>query len=198
MLVYFHIATFLLASVFISSVDSQGAVQEYVIRRDFFVGLKAGEFSVYDKSEKQVYYRIESKYGVMQNVEILAYPSKQVVGRLQAKINLLLYKAEFSILDSQSNKWINGLIIQNFQWLGGSVSIDWNGQRITMETEAVSLTSKFRDTNGELLAQFRIRLGSMFWTNKYDMKIFSTKFPQELYLLLLAARDHIVRRTSKG
>jgi hypothetical protein len=59
-----------------------------------------------------------------------------------------------------------------------------------METQTGSLTWKFRDTNGELLAQFRIRLRSMFWTNKYDMQIFSTKFPEQTYLLALATRDH--------
>jgi hypothetical protein len=104
MSIRFHITAFLFASAFILSVDSQSAVQEYVVRRDFFARLKSRGFLVYDKSENQVYYHIKCKYGAMQNIELHAYPSKQVVGRLQAKINFLFSKAEFSILDSQSNQ----------------------------------------------------------------------------------------------
>jgi hypothetical protein len=82
MSIRFCISVVLLASAFIFSVHSQSAVKEYVIRKDFFAGLKAGEFSVYDKNEKQVYYRIESKPSLMQNIELYAYTSKHVVGRL--------------------------------------------------------------------------------------------------------------------
>jgi hypothetical protein len=171
---------------------------QYVVRKDFFTGIKAGEFSVYDTSEKNLYYRIESNYGIMQNNKVISYPSKQEIGRLQAQIKPLLYKAEISILDSQSNQWINGLIQQNFQLLGGSFNIDWNGYRITMETEAVSLTTKFNDANGQLLAQYRTRPASLFWTRKYDMQIFSNKYPEQIYLLGLAAREHVVSSKNTG
>jgi len=191
MSIYACFSVFILASVIFTYVNPQDILRQYVIRRDFFTGFKAGEFSVYDTSEKHVYYRIESKYDILQNLKVIAYPSKQEVGRLKAKLKVLLYKAEISILDPQTNQWVNGLIEQDFQLLKNSFNIDWNGNRITMENDRASFTVKFRDTNGQLLAQFRIRLASIFVTNKYDMKIFSNKYPEQIYLLGLAALDGI-------
>jgi hypothetical protein len=188
----------ILTSVIFNYVNPQNAIREYVVRKDFFTGFKAGEFSVYDTSEKHVHYRVESNYGLMQNVKVIAHPSKQEIGRLQAKINLLLYKAEISILDPQTNQWRNGLIEQNFKFLGSSFDINWNGHQIKMESEVGSLTSKFYDEDRQLLAQTRIRLTSIFITNKYDMKIFSNKYPEQIYLLGLAARDHLISSTKKG
>jgi len=188
----------LLASAIFTYVNPQDPIQQYVIRKDFFTGFKAGEFSVYDTNEKQLYYRIESNYDIMQNIKIIAYPSKQEVGRLEAKIKAFVYKAEISILDPQTNQWVTGLIQQNFQIVGSLFNIDWNGQQITMKSEIASLTSKFFDTNAQLLAQFRLRPTSVFVTNKYDMTIFSNKYPQQIYLLGLAARDHITSSKKGG
>jgi hypothetical protein len=161
------------------------------------VGFKAGEFSVYDTSEKHVQYRIESSYGLMQNLKVIAQSSKQEIGRLQAKLNLLLYKAEISILDSQTNQWISGLIEQNFQILGSSFGITWNGHRISMENEVVSLTSRFYDEDRTLLAQIRVRPASIF-VRKYDMKVFSNKYPEQIYLLTMAARDQLTSSKKTG
>ena len=178
-------------------VDSQNPIREYVIRKDYFTGIKAGEFSIYDKSEKHVQYRIESNYGVMQNVKVISQASKQEIGRLQAKISLLLYKAEISILDPQTNQWISGLMEQNLQFFGSSFDINWNAHRISMESEAVSLTSRFYDEDRQLLAQFRLRPVT-FLTRKYDMKVFSNKYPEQIYLLAMAARDHIISSKKSG
>jgi uncharacterized protein YxjI len=187
----------LIVSGIFTYVNSQDAIRQYVIRKDFFNGIKAAEFSIYDKNEN-IQYRIESSYSVMQSVKLIAYPSKQEVGRLKAQINFLTYKAEISILDSQTNQWINGLVEQDFQFIGTSCNINWNGNRITMENDIASFTSKFRNTNGQLLAQFRLRPASIFVTNKYDMQIFSNQYPDQLYLLALAAREQIRSAKKNG
>jgi uncharacterized protein YxjI len=187
----------LIVSGIFTYVNSQDAIRQYVIRKDFFNGIKAAEFSIYDKNEN-IQYRIESSYSVMQSVKLIAYPSKQEVGRLKAQINFLTYKAEISILDSQTNQWINGLVEQDFQFIGTSCNINWNGNRITMENDIASFTSKFRNTNGQLLAQFRLRPASILVTNKYDMEIFSNQYPDQLYLLALAAREQIRSAKKNG
>ena len=180
---------FLLLGFLVYSIQSNTPIKEYLVRRDAFSGFKAAEYSVYDKDKKHLYYRIESKVSILQNVELRAQPSKKVIGRLNAKLNLLTYKGEFSILNQNENQWINGEIKQNFQMLGTLFSIEWNGKRINMESEPVSLTYRFFDVSGKLLAECRFRLSSMFWAAKYDLRIFSNEFPEELYLLVLAARD---------
>ena len=185
----FILVVFLLASTSLLAVKSLSPIRQYVIRRDFFSNFKAGEFSVYDTNEKHLYYRIESKYFPLQNVELIAYPSKQTVGKLQAKLNLLLYKGHFSFQNPLSNQWVNGTIEQKFDLAGGVSAIAWNGHRITVQKELGSFTSQFYDGN-TLLAQFRLRPASIFWARKYDMQIFSDKYPENIYLLALAAHDH--------
>jgi len=191
MSIHLYISVLLLTSTIILNVHSQNATQQYVIRKDFFSGIKAGEFTVYDTKEKHIYYRIESKYSILHNIKLIVYPSKKEIGRLQAKLKPFIYKGEFSFLDSQTNQWVNGLIQENFQLIGGLCNIDWDGHRITMKNEVPSFTTTFRDSNGEILAEFRLRPVSILWTNKYDMQIFSNKFPEQIYLLALAVRDRI-------
>jgi hypothetical protein len=189
-----YIGVFVLILI-LTYVNSQNATQEYTIHRDFFNGFKAAEFSVFDTSEKNIHYRLESNYGVTQNVKVIAYPSKQEVGRLQAKITVVLYNGDISILNPRTNQWNNGLIEQNFKLLASSFNVNWNGHRITLETEAFELTSKFYDEDRQLLAQFRMRPFVLFKV-KYYMKVFSNKYPEQLYLLALAAHDRV--RVSRG
>jgi hypothetical protein len=134
-----YIGVFVLILI-LTYVNSQNATQEYTIHRDFFNGFKAAEFSVFDTSEKNIHYRIESNYGVTHNVKVIAYPSKQEVGRLQAKITVVLYNADISILNPQTNQWNNGLVEQNFKLLASSFNVNWNGHRITLATEAFEST----------------------------------------------------------
>jgi hypothetical protein len=189
---------FILTSVIFTYVNPQNAIREYVIHKDVFSGFKAAEFSVFDTSEKNMYYRVESNYGLTQNVKVIAYPSKQEVGQLEAKIKLFLYKAEFSILNPQTNQWNDGLIEQNFKFFLASFNINWNGHRITFKKDgAFSLTSKFYDEDQQILAQIRIRPGLTLKV-KYDLNIFSNKYPEQIYLLGLAALHQVTSAKGKG
>jgi hypothetical protein len=133
----------------------------------------------------------------MQNIKLMSYPSKKVVGRLQAKIKPFLYKAEISVLNPESNEMVSGSIEQNFKWAGSVFDIQWSDYRISMKKDMVSFTSRFYDKDEELLAEFRLRPASMFWTRKYDMKIYSNKYPEEIYFLGLAVEDHVTQ-SKKG
>jgi hypothetical protein len=188
----------LLTSTLFIYVNPQDALRQYLIIKDFFSTFKAGEFSIFDPNEKTMFYRIESDYSVTQDVKLVAYPSKQEVGRLKSKINFIFYKADISILDSQTNQWSNGNMEQNFKILHKSYDINWNGHQIKMDGEFTSNKLKFKDTNGELLAQFEIRLYTNLWKTKYDMKIFSNKYPEQIYLLALAGHDYVVSKNSKN
>ena len=134
--------------VLLSIVNCQVAGRKYVIQKDFLRFHKAAEFTVYDVTEKHMYYRIESTFNLLQNVKVIAYPSMQEVGRLNAKLKPILYKAEFSIVDPQSNKRVSGFIEQKFRWLGYFFNIAWNGKNITTETKIVSWTIVFRESAG--------------------------------------------------
>lgn len=177
------------------AVNSVTSNREYVIRKDYFRFFKSAEYTVYDRAEQQVLYRLESEYGILQNVKLIAYPSKEEIGRLRAKVSLIVYQGEFSILDPQSNERRNGSINQHFKFGSYLHDIQWNGKAFHVETKAFTLTTEFREASkGELLAEYRLRPASIFVTRKYDMKIYSSKYPEALYFLGFAASERKYRK----
>ncbi|CAF3388829.1 unnamed protein product [Rotaria sp. Silwood1] len=161
-----------------------------MVKKDFFSGVISREFSVYDITEKQLIYRIGSRFAFRHNNEIVAYPSKQVVGKLTGRPSLLKYGADISLLDLSSNKWISGNITETSTWRMSEFTIHWNGTCIILKSKPDILPNEFYEKGRtELLAQFKQRPASRLWTAKYNMDIFSIKFPDALYLLALTAKE---------
>lgn len=196
MLVRFIGSVFLFVVVF-NFASCQTALRSYVIRRDLFHGIKASEYSVYDETEQKLLYRMETKLSLLQKLELFSYPSKTLVGRLNAQIRLFLYKGNFTLFDQKKNQWASGEMRRNFQWLGGSFSIYWKNANISLNVDPLSLKHVFLDSQGTLLADFTIRISSIFWARKYDMKIYQNTFPDELYMLGLAGEQRQTKN-SKG
>jgi uncharacterized protein YxjI len=172
-------------------VDSAGVNRTYLIKKDFLSGAKGGEFTVYDSTGKTLQYRMETKFGITHDVQISILPSKKLVARLKAKVTAAMYKASISILNNDINKWVNGTIQQNFKIVGNKFTIQYEGNQIVMEGKAASLDTTFiEDPQGTILAKFRKRISSVFWRNKYDLQVLSNTYPDALYLLGVAARDH--------
>jgi len=170
-------------------VDSLGVNRTYLIKKDFISGPKGGEFTIYDSTGKTLQYRMESKGGT-HDVRIFT-PSKTLIARLKAKVTPVMYKATITILDQDLNQWVNGTVQQNYKIVGNKFTITWNGNTIVMEGKAASLDTTFiEDPQGTILAKFRKRISSVFWRNKYDLQVLSNTYPDALYLLGVAARDH--------
>lgn len=172
--------------------------RQYLMRKDYFQLLKSGEFSIMDPTEKELYYRIESRYSFVQRLEIFRYPEKIKTGNLTSRIHPLTYRGNIFIFNATRNQWVDGKIEQYLQWFHTLYSIRWNGHSINMTNTAVELTHRFRDESGELLADFRLQLSSVFWRKKYDVKIYTNKYPEEIYLLTLAAFDRVTSSGKKG
>ena len=178
------------------TVNSVTSIREYVIRKDYFRFFKSAEYTVYDRAEQQVLYRLESEYSFLHNIKLIVYPSKEEIGRLRAKVSLIVYQGEFTILDRQSNERRNGSIHQHLKFARYLHDIQWNGKAFHVETKAFSLTTEFREANkSELLAEFRLRPASVFVTRKYDMKIYSNKYPEALYFLGFIASERKYRKS---
>ncbi|CAF0929748.1 unnamed protein product [Didymodactylos carnosus] len=190
----------LLAFNIVVSVHSIGTNRTYLIKKDFLSGLKGGEFTIYDSTGKQQQYRMESKFGITHDVRLFAGKSKkEVLARLKAKVTAVMYKATITILDANSNQWKNGTITQNFKIVGNKFMIEYGGRQISMEGKAFSLDTAFRDqSGGNILAQFRKRISSLFWRNKYDLQVISDRLPDAIYFLGVAARDHSNAKIHRG
>lgn len=176
----------------VTLVNGLSPLREYHIRRDILNGVKAPEFSIFDKTGKILQYRVESRYNGLHSVELVAYPSKTVVARLKNKITWLLYEGTVEILDTQSQQWSTGKISQNLKLLSHKSTIEWNGRRLLMEHSIASLTTRFSDENqnGQSLAEYTVPLLSV-WANKYNLKVYSNDIPDAIYIFGLTVRDYL-------
>ncbi|CAF4066775.1 unnamed protein product, partial [Adineta steineri] len=116
--------TLFLLIYYIIFARSQNVTGNYVITKDFFTILKAGQFSVYNSNEQQLQHRIQSQIALWQIIELVSYPSNQVIAKLHMQWLALLYNANISIFDSSSNQWINGRIRRHFQFFGDQYTIE--------------------------------------------------------------------------
>ncbi|UJR17681.1 hypothetical protein I4U23_004579 [Adineta vaga] len=166
----------------------------YVLIRDYFNGFKAPEYSVYNKTEKDLYYRIESNYDFQDNMKLVSYPSKKSIAKLRSKTRGTSYEAKISIRNTTSNQWIDGKIIQHPQWLSTNYSIEWNGYHLSIINNFIaSWTLDIIDSSrNELLAQSQRRWFS--WKFKYQLDLYSDQVPESIYLLGLA----VVSRGKNG
>ncbi|CAF1576094.1 unnamed protein product [Rotaria magnacalcarata] len=87
-------------------------IRQYLIVVDFLSRFKARKYSVYDPTGQHLQYRIESKYNILQTIELIAYPRKNVTGKLQARINPFVYEVDFEVHDGRKQKWPKGIINQ--------------------------------------------------------------------------------------
>lgn len=171
----------------------------YSIRRDLISGGKAPEFSIYDSSGKSLKYRIESHMWGFHKIDIVAHPSKQVIGKLENKVTFLLYEGNFQLLDTDTNEWTSGHIEQKLRPFNHKSIIQWKGKRIRMEHNYLSLTTTFRDDSdpSNLMAEYKLSVASLAWARRYTLKIYSDDVPDQVYMFGLAVRDFISATRSK-
>ncbi|CAF4169167.1 unnamed protein product, partial [Rotaria magnacalcarata] len=91
------------------------AKRQYFIAVDFFTGIKADEYSVYDPTGKILQYRIESKYRILQLLELVSYPTKTIIGKLKSKVKMTVYEADFDIYDNRTQQWLKGTVKQGWK-----------------------------------------------------------------------------------
>lgn len=178
---------FLLVTIACQLNAKDGPLRAYTIRKDYFNGIKAAEFSVFDISKKTLYYRIESKYSIMPKFDILAHPSKKHVGKLESKIGAI----KLSLLDQKTGKWLNGSMKSHFNLLKVKYTIQLNGREILLQKDALSPHTNFHDqsADGLLLARFQREFFSPITATTYGVQIYSNDIPDGLYFLALAWTD---------
>lgn len=191
------ILIFLLLAIVGTSLHA--AHQQYFIKKDF--KLWKTQFSVYDMTGKELKYRIKSKFFRTASRQIYVYPSKEVVGKLLRRWTWN-YKADISILDPNSNRWINGNITKlnkaTFK-RPATYSIYLNDQSLVMKDHIVSYFREIVDKHeNRTLAEISKQLLSKRAPDEYILTVFSNKFPDALYLLLFTAEDFFRMPTMKG
>ena len=213
-----------LSFCFFAGTRSQWALRQYFIQKDFFTGIKAGEFSIYDQSRTNLLYRLESRYGLTQTAELYAYPGKQLVASIRNlwspwskrclvtwrffsifTLSFAVYDAEIRVFDTVLNQWITGRITQSFPGYRFRYDVRYINRRLTMDHQGISLTAEIRDTQQPdyVLARVRQRLESVLWSNRYDLQVYTNDLPDVIYILALSAYDYnhsnrIIRSAQNG
>ena len=172
--------------------------RKYVVKEDFFKGLKAAEFSIMDEDEQQLLYRIESNFHILHRIEIFRYPEQKKTSHLGAIIHIGFYRANFSILDEKKNRWIEGNIDQRVGHWKKLFVVQWNGNQFNLTNERGDPTYHFRGNNNTLLADFSLRWYSGYWRNLYSLKIYTNQYPDEIYFLALAVADRCLSSKHRG
>lgn len=174
------------------SIGSSGEITPtYVIKRDFFTFFKAHGFSIYDGTEKNLLYRIESKFAFSQTIEMIDQKSNETIGKLNSVFLTFLYKANISIIDPKTNQWVDGNIRRLFTFVFDTYVIEWNGQKLLMEKTWNPMELQFRHQTetGPVVAKIHQRWFTAF-SKTYDLEIFSNDLPAPVYILALAAHDY--------
>ena len=139
-----------------------------------------------------------------QRSEIVRYPEKKTIGKLNSQFQWRGYAGELSILDEKRNKWIGGKVVGNrtqlsMKYTYYAFDINWNGTTITLDRNIEKPGLQFRDADGLLLADFTSRVWPIILGySKYDVKIYSNAFPEQIYLLVIAASDRTMGHRRKG
>jgi hypothetical protein len=197
MLINFFTLILLVIILIYVPVNSENNIRNYFIRTHFLADYKKREYDIFDQSENNIQYFIEARRTFGENIQIVASPSKQVVGKLKRDYFSFWYKykATISVLDPHSNRWIEGKIKQNTKLIGTKYTIEWNGERISMTTKFATMSIEFWDEkNKTRLAQLQKRLSSIILTNRYDLTVFSNKIPDAIYFLTVAVHDYNVSK----
>ena len=172
--------------------------REYRVRRNFVGPIKGAEFSITDLLGKNLYYQIVSGYHLLKQLEVIRYPDKKKTARLGEKFWLFRgYRGEVSILDRPTNRWRHGMIERAALRDRDSYRIRWNGHDFNLTKAIGYRTYEFRNEDEQVLAHYVIH-EDLRYERKFDMKIFSNEYPEELYFLGLAAHDNFLGLHKKG
>ena len=137
--------------------------------------------------KKTLYYRIESKFSLPAKFQLIAYPSKKLVGKLEGKLGAI----DLSVLDDKTNQRLTGTIKGHFSLVNDKYSMQFNGKQLSMQKDLLSPHMNIRDeTNGgKLLARYQREFYSLVTATTYGVQVYSNDIPDGVYLLILAWTD---------
>lgn len=97
---------FVFMSLAYITITADAVPRQYEIYKDFINGLKLNEYTVFNQSSKNILYRIESHFTLLNNLELVAYPEKQIVANIIVVL-CILPLSRFLILGPVNGQWEN-------------------------------------------------------------------------------------------
>jgi hypothetical protein len=186
------IPLFVLVILLFQSGCCRNVKRSYVIEKDYFRGFKGQEYTVYDSQGEKPLYRMEPQFGITHNIQLFqGLKNKDPIAFLQEKFFTFSYKATIAIRNKTTNRWTNGIVEHSFHMVTMKFTINYNNVDIFMKDGIISWDTTFVDSsNQQVVAQFHKKISWGFGREKYQLQVFSDKFPDQLYFFGFVARDH--------
>lgn len=174
----------LLLILFISHIQTT-----YIFSKDFFIGYKAAEFSIFASNKPFVQYRIESDYALGQKIRLVKQSTKEVIGRLKGEWSTAPHSLRFSILNTSSEQWNNGTIKRIPDRKPTRYIIKWDNSIFWMKSQINGTMAFENEDENVTLATFKRIRGSFTESKRYQLWIFSNVVPEPIFFLALAVED---------
>ena len=153
------------------------------------------QFSIHAEKRNNLVYQIKSDN--FSNANIVAYPSKQIVNKLQHHTNGKVIEVAVEVFDNQTQRWEKGKMIHTP--LGsrkGEVDIEWNGRALKYIHQPNEVPDAFFKPPDTVLAE--LQWLSHKRRSEYEVEIYSKEIPNPAYLLFIAALTEIIKPSGKG
>ncbi|CAF1287881.1 unnamed protein product [Adineta ricciae] len=189
-LILFLLLSLILA---IKCAKSETAVRSYVVKEDKPPTLKPlTDFTAYDSREKDRIYLLRTTSSDIDTITLFDYRARTMIGNVEGEWINGIFNVSLSIYDPKSDKWVDGIMTLVRGLLSYTYKLNWNNQRLVMKSKSFTKTIKIYDeSTNQLMGQFRYR---SFWRSgtkyKYDVKIFTNKLPDAIFLLSMTVVHH--------
>ncbi|CAF1464850.1 unnamed protein product [Rotaria sordida] len=187
------ICCLLLFILLIKCIETKKVHRTYVVERNTTAREKSMYgFRILDSNEKTCLYQIRVSSKDMDTAILVDDIGKNIVANLKGTWIKNSINVTFSINDSHLNKWTDGFIQRNDNWLSIDYATQSNNQQLIARSSTFLKKVKIYDKKkNELIAQFRQRTR---WTSskpvKYILKIYSNQVPDAIYFFLVLIMDH--------
>ncbi len=150
------------------------------------------DFTVFDLSGKNQLYRLKTSATDIDSVMLVDHPAKNMIANAEGEWIDNIFNVTMSIYDKKLSKWIDGTIKRLKQSFTKTYRIEWNQKSLIIKCKFYTKTIKiYNERPEDLVAEVRHRAR---WLNKfkykYDLKIYSDKLPDAIYLLALTIMHH--------
>ncbi|CAF3767421.1 unnamed protein product [Rotaria sp. Silwood1] len=151
--------------------------------------LRSGEFLVYNGLTDTLAYEIKSSFGSDgRHFEIIASPSKEVVGKLMVKGEKIWREATFEVLDNQTRQWKMGKLIRHFKfWSPHQIDIEWDGPPIKHVIPGYMWYGTLINDRDTIMAEFQSRRLGKHAPLTYDLHVHSDDVPDPVFLFYVAS-----------
>jgi len=185
----------LLFIVMIEYIQSKKTQRTFIVERDNVIKEKQlSAYTIFDSTGKTRLYQLKTTSTDIDTLILINYPAKNMVANLEGEWVDKVFNVSFTLYDKKLHKWTDGTIRIDATGFREKYSIGWNSQLFNTKTKFWSGTLQLYHTRQkELIAEIRRRTPWFGGKVKFELKTYSSQFPDAIYFFILAINDHRIQ-----